>query len=138
MPYEEAIGGLLFLSTRTCPYISFAVSMLCIFAAAPRDKHWTTVKRIMRYLKGTKTFGLLHPKNTSANTDLTDMLIASSDAEWASSCPERKSMSGMSIFFGKALVSWRMQKQKSVAMSTSEDEYIDLSECAKAFRWRES
>ena len=135
VPYKEAIGALLFRSTRTRPDIYSAVSMLCRFAAAPRDKHWTAVKRIMRYLKGKKAFRLLYPKNTSANTDLTDMLNASSDADWASSCADRKSMSRMAILFGKALVSWRTQKQKSEAMSTSEAEYIALSECAKGVRW---
>ena len=137
--YKEAIGGLLYLSTRTRPDISFPVSLLARFASSPHEKHWKAVKRILRYLKGTHDFGLIYekslPRVQGIRGNIANMMYASSDADWASNCPERKSTSGMTVFLGNALVAWKTQKQKSVALSTSEAEYIALSDCAKEVRW---
>ena len=136
VPYKEAIGALLFLSTRTRPDISFAVSLLPRYTAAPQAKHWTGVKRILRYLKGTSELGLQYMKNQSfQGGDLADFLHASSDADWASSLEDRKSTSGMTLFIGENIVSWKTRKQKSVALSTSEAEYMALSECVREVRW---
>ena len=57
--YQSAVGRLQYLSTITRPDITFAVSNVAKFCSKPTKEHWTAVKRIMRYLKGTQNHGLL-------------------------------------------------------------------------------
>lgn len=91
VPYKEAIGALLFLSTRTLPDISFAVSMLSRFAAATKEKHWLALERVMRYLQGTQSFGIVYGKGTfEAKLQLARLVHASGDADWASTAEDRK------------------------------------------------
>jgi acid phosphatase class B len=84
--YQSAVGGLLYLSTRTRPDIAFAVSNVARFCSKPTMEHWTAVKRIMRYLRGTADLGLLYSKS--------DEFIGYSDADWRGDCNDHKSTSG--------------------------------------------
>lgn len=63
VPYQEAIGSLMYLSQCTRPDITFAVNKLSRFNANPGPKHWTAVKHILRYLKGTKGHKLTYFKS---------------------------------------------------------------------------
>ena len=83
--YQSAIGSLLYLSGGTRPDITFAVSNLAKFSAKPSKHHWTALKRVMRYLKGTINFGILYMKQKSKN------FVAYSDADWAGDLDDRKS-----------------------------------------------
>ena len=56
--YQELIGCLLFITTRTRPDIAAAVSILCRFSCAPTETHWICLKRLLRYLRGTKGHAL--------------------------------------------------------------------------------
>ncbi len=56
--YQAAVGGLLYLSTKTRPDISFAVGNVARFCSHPTQVHWTPIKRIMRYLRGTQDLGI--------------------------------------------------------------------------------
>ena len=58
--YQSGIGSLLYLSVGTGPDLTFAVSHLAKFSTKPTQQHWTGVKRIMRYLKGTIHYGILY------------------------------------------------------------------------------
>ena len=89
VPYKEAIGALLFLSTRTRPDISFAVSMLSQFAAAPKEKHRIALKRVIRYLQVTQSFGIVYGKGSfESKLQLGRPDHASSDADWASTAED--------------------------------------------------
>ena len=57
-PYREAIGALLYVANWTRPDILFPVNLLARFNQAPKDVHWNAVKRVLRYLKQTETYGL--------------------------------------------------------------------------------
>jgi len=57
IPYRSAVGKLLHISLTTRPDISYAVSCVARFNANPGNQHWSAVKRIIRYLKGTSNFG---------------------------------------------------------------------------------
>ena len=86
--YQSAIGSLLYLSTRTRPDISFAVGNAARFCAQPSNSHWSAVKRIMRYLKGTLNLGLMYKCNNE------EELVGFSNADWAGDLNDRKSTSG--------------------------------------------
>ena len=51
--YSSAVGSLMYLATTTRPDITFAVGMLARFSSKPNKSHWTALKRVLRYLKGT-------------------------------------------------------------------------------------
>jgi len=48
----------MYLASATRPNISFAVSKLSLFVSNPRDDHWHAVERVLRYLKGTMSYGI--------------------------------------------------------------------------------
>ena len=78
-------------------------------------KHWTAVKRILRYLKGTTVHGLLY---SSRNTD---DLHGYCDSDWAGDLDDRKSTSGYLFLLSGAPISWRSKKWSTVALSTAEE-----------------
>ena len=73
--YQSAVGTLLYLSTRTRPDITYAVSSVAKFSAKPTKQHWSAVKRIMQDLIGTVNFGLLFSDDGSS-------CVGYSDADW--------------------------------------------------------
>ena len=127
--YQSAIGSLLYLSGGTRPDITFSVSNLAKFSAKPSKQHWTAIKRVMRYLKGTINFGILYTKQETKD------FVAYSDADWAGDLDDRKSTSGYLFKISGGAVSWRSKKQSSVALSTAEAEYIALASTAQEAVW---
>jgi histone deacetylase 1/2 len=73
--YRSVVGALQYL-THTRPDISFSVNKVCQFIQAPTDVHWTTVKRILRYLKHTSSLGLLIQRSSTL------LLSGFVDADW--------------------------------------------------------
>ena len=97
--YRSIVVDLQYL-TLTRPDLQYAVQQVCLHMHAPRDSHWTLVKRILRYIRGTMSLGLT--LTASASTDL----VAYSDADWAG-CPDtRRSTSGYCVYLGPSLISW--------------------------------
>ena len=128
--YQSAVGSLLYLSTRTRPDITFAVNNIARFSSNPTTQHWTAVKRIFRYLKGTIHLGLLYERN-----GLKKLIIGYSDADWGGDCNDHKSTSGYLFLVGGTAVSWRSNKQTCVALSTAEAEYMALASAAQEAVW---
>src|ERR1700722_18388019 len=88
-PYATHIGGLLYASLGTRPDIAYAVQHLSQFMAKPGPEHVAGVKRLLRYLKGTETRGIVY-SNRSDNRSI----IGYSDADWAVNILDRRSISG--------------------------------------------
>ena len=126
--YQSAVGSLLYLSVATRPDITYAVSNVAKFSASPTTRHWTAVKRIMRYLKGTTNLGLVYtPQNNNC--------VGFSDSDWGGDLDDRKSTSGYVFQIGGGAVSWRSKKQTSVALSTAEAEYVALASATQEALW---
>ncbi|XP_068657998.1 uncharacterized mitochondrial protein AtMg00810-like [Aristolochia californica] len=102
--YREVVGSLVYL-TVTRPDITYVVHVVNQFASAPRTAYWTTVLRILRYLRDTLHHGLL----LSSASDL--VLTGYSDAGWAGDQTDRKSTTGYCIFLGNSLVAWKSKKE---------------------------
>ncbi|KAH9697097.1 hypothetical protein KPL71_023471 [Citrus sinensis] len=115
--YRGMIGSLLYL-TASRPDIMFSVCLCARFQSCPKESHMLAVKRIFRYLIGTINLGLWYPRGT--HIDLT----CYSDTDFAGYKVDRKSTSGTCHFLCHSLVSWHSKKQNSVALSTTEAEYI--------------
>ena len=126
--YQSAVGSLLYLSTRTRPDITFAVCNVSKFCIKPTKAHWTAVKRIFRYLRGTSDLGILYEKNSKS-------CVGYSDADWAGDKSDRKSTSGYCFLLSGGLISWRTNKQSCVALSTAEAEYVALSSAGQEAVW---
>lgn len=131
-PYLEAVGTLLYISQISRPNIAYAVNNVSCFCNNPGKAHWNAVKRIFRYLKGTKDYKLKFCKNANTN------IIGFSDADWANDQDSRKSITG-SVFLGNgAAISWYSKRQHTVTLSTVEAEYVALAfTCQEALWLRE-
>jgi hypothetical protein len=128
VPYRTVVGELLFLSISTRPDISHAVGQLARFVANPGLRHWAAAKRVLRYLNGTRSLGISFDGNQPLE------LLGYADADWAGS-EERRSTSGYIFTYGGGAISWRSQRQPTVALSTMEAEYMSLSTCTQQAVW---
>jgi histone deacetylase 1/2 len=129
--YRSVVGSLQY-ATITRPEISFAVNKVCQFMSNPLESHWTAVKRILRYLKGTLHLGL---KIIPTNIHHPLSLKAFCDADWASDPDDRRSTSGAALYFGPNLISWWSRKQQVVARSSTEAEYRSLAQATADVLW---
>ncbi|KAM3354769.1 hypothetical protein ACQJBY_025482 [Aegilops geniculata] len=126
--YHSIVGALQYL-TLTRPDLQYAVQQVCLHMHAPRDSHWTLVKRILRYIRGTLSLGLT--LTASASTDL----VAYSDADWAG-CPDtRRSTSGYCVYLGPSLISWSSKRQPTVSRSSAEAEYRAVANAVAECSW---
>eukprot|EP00253_Pinus_taeda_P036532 PITA_36532 len=126
--YRSMIGSLLYL-IGTRRDIMHVVGIVGRFQANPKEAHLQVVKRIFKYLQGTKNYGLWYSKDA----DLT--LHAYTDVDWAGSMDDRKSTSGGEFFMGSRLVSWFSKKQSSIALSIAEVEYVAAASCYTQILW---
>jgi len=102
------------------PNIWFVVNTLSQYMVEPHHIHWIAAKNLLRYLRGTITHGLRYTAGKVR-------LHGYSNVDWADSVVDRKSTSRCCFYLGSALISWMSKKQKSVALSTTQAEYIATS-----------
>nr|GEY80356.1 hypothetical protein [Tanacetum cinerariifolium] len=102
------------------------------YQARPTEKHVHAVKRIFRYLCGTIHRGLWYPKDSSV------ALTAFANADHVGFQDTRRSTSGSVQLLGERLISWSSKRQKRVAISSTEAEYIALSGCCGQILWMRS
>jgi histone deacetylase 1/2 len=126
--YRSIVGALQYI-TLTRLDIPFSVNKVCQFLHAPTTVHWTAVKHILRYLKGTLSLGLRLSKSGST------MVSAFSDVDWAGCLDDRRSTGGFAVFFGSNLVSWSARKQATVSRSSTEAEYKALADATAEVIW---
>lgn len=126
VPYREAVECLMHLAVATRPDIAFAVSYVSQFLKNPEDRHWSMIKRILKYLKGSITMGI---KYNAANN--IEELESYSDADYASDQATRRSVSGIVFKFSGGAIVWASKRQQCVSLSITEAEYVAASEAAK-------
>lgn len=123
-PYRELIGSLIYLANATRPDLAFAASALSRFCTNLEEIHWKLAKRVLRYLQHTIDYGITYIKDCKK-------MRAYVDSDWAGDIEDRKSCSENVIMLASDPISWESKKQKSVALSTMEAEYVALSEVCK-------
>lgn len=128
-PYREAVGSLMYLAIGSRPDIAYIVNHMSQFNENPSSNDRTALKRIFRYLQGTKDYGLFYSSNNEFRIN------GYSDSDFAGDITTRKSRSGVLIQIGDATVSWCSKKQVSVAISTTEAEFVAASECVRNLIW---
>ena len=130
--YQALMGHLLFLSICTRLDISYTVNRLTQHNSEPRADHLAAAKRVLRYLRGTVDL-CLHYKATDAPLSL----AAYSDSDWAG-LQDRISVSGHCWFYGDCLIDWGSKKQRMIALSSTEAEYMALTLCLQTGLWLRS
>jgi Reverse transcriptase (RNA-dependent DNA polymerase) len=132
VPYREAIGALLYLSIRTRPDIAVAVGTLEKHVQEPHSLHCEGVKRILRYLQGTRNKALGFRTKESTNPQI---LTVYADADWGTDPNESYSRTGIVCQLGANTVWWNSRKQNSIAVSNCEAEYMALFDESKDIFW---
>lgn len=132
IPYRPAIGSLMYLATGTRPDISFAVGKLAQYCEKPTLSHWTAVKRILRYIKGTRDLCITYKADNSLD------VRGYCDSDWAGCRATRRSTGGFLFTMCGGPITWRSKKQRVVATSTCEAEYIAAYDGVKEAVWLSS
>ena len=96
----------------------------------PTVEHLTTLKRVLRYLRGTIGYGLVYLKGQSKAR-----LAGYSVRDFAGDEQDQKSTSGQVFFLDDMLISWASQKQKTVALSSCEAKYVSAATAACQGMW---
>lgn len=108
----------------TRPDVSFAVSYLGQFNNCFDQSHWTAAKRVLRYLKGTLHLGISYRASDKK-------LEGYVDADWGNNKEDRRSFTGFVFRFNGGPVSWESKKQRTVALSSTEAEFMAMTEAVK-------
>lgn len=124
LEYRELIGCLMYVAVCSRPDICHAVSVLSQFNNCFSDVHWKAAKRVLRYLKGTVDYCITYKKTGLSVTGF-------ADADWASNEIDRRSYTGYVFKIGNSITCWESRKQRTVALSSTEAEYMSLSDACK-------
>ncbi|XP_066395871.1 secreted RxLR effector protein 161-like [Miscanthus floridulus] len=127
--YRRIIGCLRYL-LHTRPDLSFSIGVASRFMEKPTRKHLNAVKQIMRYLKGTLNFGLVYTQERKH-----EMLVGYTDSDSGGDVVGRRSTGGMAFYLNEGLITWNSRKEKTVALSSCEAEFMAAIAAAKLALW---
>jgi hypothetical protein len=155
-PYRQLVGSLLYAAISTRPDIMYAVNALSRFNNNPGELHWIAAKRVLRYLNGTVSHGILfngnidlkfenglnykmknvndNESNINNNVEY-NCLTGYCDSDWGGDIDDRKSTSGYTIMLNNNLISWNSKRQRTIAQSSAESEYYAITEVVNELKW---
>nr|GFA25349.1 putative RNA-directed DNA polymerase [Tanacetum cinerariifolium] len=95
----------------------------------PRLEHLNAAKRVLKYLKGTSTYGIFYGRKSN------EKLKVFTDSNYARDVEDRKCTSGYICLYSRAAISWSSRKQEIVTLSSTEAEYVAVANCACHCKW---
>ncbi|GKB21831.1 hypothetical protein Tco_0855754 [Tanacetum coccineum] len=131
VPYVNVVGSLMYLMVCTRPDITYVVSIVSRYLANSGKNHWEAMKWILKYLKGTADVGQVYGRDQGKHVDVDDFV----DADYAKDPDKGKSITGYVFMVHGCVVSWKATLQHVVALSTTEAEYMALTEAIKESIW---
>ncbi|KAG8480138.1 hypothetical protein CXB51_024910 [Gossypium anomalum] len=129
--YSNAVGSLMYAMACTRPDISQVVSIVSRYMHNPRKGHWQAVKWILRYIQKTVDVGLLFKQDNT----LGKCVIGYVDSDYAGDLDKQKSTTGYVFTLARGPISWKSTLQSTVALSTTEAEYMAVTEAVKEAIW---
>jgi hypothetical protein len=127
--FQQLIGSLLYIMIGTRPDIAYTVTKLSQFAANPNQDHLDRARYICRYLLGTSDYALVYNGKSDGG------LLAYADSDWASNPITRKSTTGYLVKLANGVFCWNSRAQKSIALSSTEAEYMSLADTSRQLVW---
>ena len=122
--YQSNVRSQMYAMLCTMPDLTYAISQISQFSSNPSTIHESAAKGVLRYLNGTRNFGITFNGNRGL------ILEGYKDADWGAG-EDRKSISGYVFTLVGSAVSWSSKRQSTTALSTMEAEYIALVQVAK-------
>eukprot|EP00924_Labyrinthula_sp_SR-Ha-C_P013438 augustus_masked-scaffold_5-processed-gene-2.2-mRNA-1 protein AED:0.46 eAED:0.46 QI:0/0/0/0.5/1/1/2/0/889 len=128
--YQRIVGILHFICEMVRPDISFIVNRLAVFTKKPAIEHLRAAKRVLKYLLGTKEYGIHYKKNKK----IFEMYIFS-DASWKNVTGDLSSLDGHIILLNGGPICWKSKKQKNISKSSTEAEVVGLTRALSTAEW---
>nr|GEZ32417.1 ribonuclease H-like domain, reverse transcriptase, RNA-dependent DNA polymerase [Tanacetum cinerariifolium] len=126
--YQSLIGCLRYL-LHIRPDLSYSVGLLSRFMQEPREQHMKAIRQVLRYVKGTKDYGITYKHNGG------NKIHGFSDISYRVNTQEGKGTTGIIFYYRESPISWSKQKQATVALSSCESEFIAATAAATQALW---
>jgi hypothetical protein len=124
-PYREIVGSVMYLMVSTRPDIAYAVGQLSMHMNDHGTEHHAAALHLLRYIKGTRSLGITYQKGAK------EEIVGYSDSDWAANVDTRRSTTGNVFYLCGGPISWRSKVQPTVALSSTEAEYMALTSAAQ-------
>ncbi|GAU23520.1 hypothetical protein TSUD_39990 [Trifolium subterraneum] len=126
--YKQMVGCLMYL-LATRPDLAYSACLIARYMDKPTEIHLAAAKKILRYLKGSISLGVLYKRGMNQE------LVGWTDSDYAGDSDDRKITSCYVFKFGSSVISWSSKKQPIVALSTTEVEFVAAVSCACQAIW---
>ncbi|KAH9762143.1 Integrase catalytic domain-containing protein [Citrus sinensis] len=130
-PMQCAVGSIMYAMVCTRPDLAHRVGVISRFMGNPGKDHWNAVKWVVRYLRGTVVTAIVFGKISGASPEVVGFV----DSDSATDNDRRRSITGFVFTMCGGAISWKSSLQSAVALSTTEAEYIALTEAVKEAIW---
>ena len=127
--YASAVGSIMYAQVCTRPDLAYVTGMLGRYQSNPGLDHWKAVKKVMRYLQGTKNHMLTYRKTDNLE------IMGYSDADFAGCKDTKRSTSGYIFTLAGGAISWKSCKQTLIASSTMQSEFVACFEATGQAVW---
>ena len=135
IPYKSLVGSVLHLCRSTRPDLSCAIGILAKYQKDPGPRHWNAAKKLLRYLAGTRDYGIIYGRDRSKDGIPHGIMHGWVDSDYAGDLDRRRSRSGYVFYSWGGPVSWSSALQGCVALSSCQAEYQAACEAAKEAVW---
>lgn len=129
IPYSNAVGSIMYSMIGTRPDLAYPLCVVSRYMSKPLKEHWLAVKWVLRYIKATQDLKLVYRKQDSLE------IRGYCDSDYAADPDRRRSITGFVFTAGGNVISWKSGLQRVVALSTTEAEYMALTESIKEAVW---
>jgi transposase InsO family protein len=136
--YASVVGSIMYAMLGTRPDLAYTIGQLTRFNGNPGAQHVIALKRVLRYLRGSIDFKLVYGTTSSGSSGSTTSkldVFGYCDSDWGASIDDRRSVSGTLFMIAGGAVTWQAQRQKSVALSSVEAEYVAACQASKDAIW---
>jgi len=116
VPYSSAVESLQYAQVCTRPDLAFVTGLLGRYQSNPGIEHWKLVRKVLRYLQGTKGLMLTYRRSDSLHIE------GYTDSDYAGD--DRKSTSGYIFTLAGGAISWKSSKQTVTTSSTMYAEFV--------------